>query len=142
MLNGGALPIVCGDVVKHNAAYMRFTPETLKIYTVTFLEAGQNAPEFPSPEAETPSCGGSYNGTGFFNSGVLSPEQNYTLIFTKPGAYTYLCLVHDELKMKDGGAIVDFGNRKVIQQSTSDLRLLSDGSIVPGTSSKLSRDVA
>ncbi|MCZ7357746.1 MAG: plastocyanin/azurin family copper-binding protein [Candidatus Methanoperedens sp.] len=109
---------------KHKASYMRFTPRVLKIHTddqvvwtqldpmeihtVTFLAAGQKPLEFVipiaggfmiNPDAAAPSGGSSYNGTGNASSGVLPPGQNYTLKFTKPGTYSYLCLIHDEMKM-------------------------------------------
>lgn len=122
MSGGGATPISCGDVVKHDAAYMRFTPDTLKIHTgdtvvwtqlnpleihtVTFPIPGQPVPEFILPDlsvnpvAAAPAGGSIYNGTGFFNSGILSPGQNFTLTFTAPGTYNYLCLIHDEMGMK------------------------------------------
>lgn len=121
MSDGEASPIACGDVVKHGAGYMRFKPENLTIHTgdqvvwtqmnfmhihtVSFLAAGQPIPEFILPDlsinpvAAAPSGNDSYDGTGFYNSGALQPGQNYSLTFTKPGAYDYKCLVHDEMKM-------------------------------------------
>jgi len=119
--DGEATPITCGDVVKNSAAYMRFKAQNLtihtgdkvvwnqfnymEIHTVTFLIAGQPIPEFVLPDlsinpiASAPSGSGSYDGTGFYNSGVLQPGQNYSLTFTKPGTYDYKCLIHDEMKM-------------------------------------------
>ncbi|MCX9012245.1 MAG: plastocyanin/azurin family copper-binding protein [Candidatus Methanoperedens sp.] len=121
MSGSGATSISCGDVVKHDSAYMRFTPGTLKIHTgdtvtwtqtnpmeihtVTFPVPGQPVPEFILPDlsvnpvAAAPAGGSIYNGTGFFNSGILQPGQNYTLLFTKPGTYDYVCLIHDNMGM-------------------------------------------
>jgi plastocyanin len=46
--------------------------------------------------------GGTYDGTGFHSSGlVLSfPPQlfAYRVKFTKPGTYTYFCVVHPDMK--------------------------------------------
>ncbi|MFZ3167372.1 MAG: TIGR03118 family protein [Candidatus Methanoperedens sp.] len=122
MSDGGATPIACGDIEQNYAAYMRFAPDPLTIHTddtivwtqmnfmmihtVTFPVAGQPVPEFILPDfsinpvAAAPAGGSVYNGTDFFNSGILSPGQNYTLTFTKPGTYDYLCLIHDEMGMK------------------------------------------
>ena len=52
----------------------------------------------PAPQATAP-----YAGSGYFNSGLLvsgSPTpQNFSLTFTTPGTYKYLCIVHDEAGM-------------------------------------------
>jgi uncharacterized protein (TIGR03118 family) len=122
MSDAGATPIACGDVEQNYASYMRFTPDPLTIHTddtvvwtqmnfmmihtVTFPVAGQPIPDFIlpnfsiNPVAAAPAGGSVYNGTDFFSSGVLSPGQNYTLTFTNPGTYDYLCLIHDEMGMK------------------------------------------
>jgi plastocyanin len=121
MSDGEATPISCGDAVKQGAAYMRFKAQNLTIHagdqvvwtqmnfmaihTVSFLASGQTIPDFILPDlsinpvAAAPSGGSSYNGTGFYNSGVLQPGQNYSLTFTKQGTYDYWCLIHDEMKM-------------------------------------------
>ncbi len=117
----GATPISSGDIVKHDAMFARFTPENLtihandqvewthlnpmEIHTVTFPEAGNEPPEFllpnltVNPVAATPAGGSIHNGTGFYNSGILNPGDNYTLTFTKPGTYDYVCVVHDNMNM-------------------------------------------
>lgn len=121
MSDGGATPISCGDAVKQGAAYMRFKAENLTInagdqvawtqmnymaiHSVTFLVPGQPIPDFILPDlsinpvAAAPAGTDSYNGMGFYNSGVLKPGQKYSLTFTKPGTYDYRCLIHDEMKM-------------------------------------------
>ena len=113
--------ITCGNTVKHDAAYMRFTPKTLtinqgdsvmwtqlnpmEIHTVSILAAGQIPPELLlpgfiiNPVVALPSGIDGYRGTGYYNSGILIPGATYTLKFKKPGIYKYLCLIHDELKM-------------------------------------------
>jgi plastocyanin len=69
-------------------------------HTVTFVPAGMAIPDFPSPQSVTPSGNAtSYDGTGYFNSGLLLPGQSYVLTFTKSGMYTYLCILHDDLNM-------------------------------------------
>ncbi|VVB86004.1 Plastocyanin [uncultured archaeon] len=117
----GATPIASGDIVKHNAMFARFTPQNLtihvndsivwkqlnfiEIHTVTFPEAGNNPPEFllpnltVNPVAATPAGGSIHNGTGFYNSGILNAGDNYTLTFTKPGTYNYVCTIHDNMNM-------------------------------------------
>ncbi len=120
-IDKGGEPVACGDVVKHDAAYMRFTPGTLtinqgdnvmwtqlnpmEIHTVSFLAANQIPPEFElpgfiiNPEAAGPSGVDGYNGTGYYNSGILIPGASYNLTFIGPGNFKYMCLIHDEMKM-------------------------------------------
>jgi plastocyanin len=58
-----------------------------------------------NPKVAFPSGGATYNGTGFVNSGILllrAPQSSnapptYRLTFTKPGTYTYECLVHPNM---------------------------------------------
>jgi plastocyanin len=84
-------------------------PEYFPIYdvqddgTVTandeiFLPAG-GAPEIEEPEDPTTPLvmdGGSWDGSGFWSSGVLFSDQyvQYTLRFSTPGTYPYACLIH------------------------------------------------
>jgi plastocyanin len=122
MSDGGATPVACGDIVKHDAAYLRFTPGTLNIHTndtvvwtqmnpmmihtVTFPVPGQTLPGFIlpnlsiNPVVAAPNGTNVYNGTGFYNSGILHPGQNYSLMFTNPGTYEYVCLLHNSIGMK------------------------------------------
>jgi plastocyanin len=89
--------VACGDVVKHDAAYMRFTPgkltinqgdnvmwtqlDAMEIHTVSFLAAGKTPPDLLlpgyiiNPEIGAPSGVDGYNGSGFYNSGILIQEQ-------------------------------------------------------------------
>ncbi len=51
-----------------------------------------------NPRIMTPVGGPSYTGVGFHNSGLLYPTPGqivtYTLTFTTPGTYHYICLIH------------------------------------------------
>jgi plastocyanin len=73
-------------------------------HNVAFLSGGA-APPFGVPEGGKtywnpqmllPVGGQSYDGTGYHNSGVPGPDGHlsYTLTFTKPGRYTYVCTIH------------------------------------------------
>lgn len=61
-------------------------------HTVTFPVAGQLvAPGSPF----RPAAGGaSYDGSTYTNSGVMRPGGSYSLTFTAPGTYPYVCLFH------------------------------------------------
>jgi plastocyanin len=64
-------------------------------HTVTFLGAGQATPP-PStdPSAHEPAGGSTYDGSKYTSSGFIALGFSYSLTFTKPGTYTYYCLVH------------------------------------------------
>lgn len=68
------------------------------VHTISFL-SGTPPPGPESPEAAGPAGGPIYNGTGFVSSGILTPGMSYSLNFTKPGTYDYLCILHDDLGM-------------------------------------------
>jgi len=81
-----------------------FTMAAVSDHTVTFLSGAQPLPldepqkdgrvRFPSNVA-FPQGGRTYNGSGLANSGLLSGlGKSWTLTFTKPGRYTYQCLLH------------------------------------------------
>jgi plastocyanin len=118
-----------------NISWMRFIPTNLTIragdsvewvrgevetpHTVTFLSGGmepdlvlvepqqRGPPKFVlNPVVLAPAGGKVYNGTGYFNSGIiwgamvpLPGPQNYTLTFDNPGTYKYLCILHDYMGM-------------------------------------------
>lgn len=88
------------------------------IHTITFL-SGEKEPDFiisqpqspgipqlivnPAVSASSPVPSVPYAGTGYFNSGLLiagGSPQSYTLTFTKPGKYDYICVPHDSTGMK------------------------------------------
>ena len=84
-------------------------------HTVTFL-SGEEAPKLivPADEGGTPAAGeppqimfnpaaafpaggNMYDGTGVLNSGLnvlFPPDQTFTVTFSAPGSFDYLCLVH------------------------------------------------
>ncbi len=76
----------------------------------SFAPAGSPGQPQPDPAAPppadnappTPIDGGSYDGNGLHNTGLLQsfPPQLYTysLAFTKPGSYEYVCLIHPDMK--------------------------------------------
>jgi plastocyanin len=53
-------------------------------------------PEDPDPDAPLVIDGGTYDGDGFWSSGVLwsGDHVEYTLRFSEPGTYRYACLIH------------------------------------------------
>lgn len=87
-------------------------------HTVTFL-SGEKEPDFiisqtqlsgtpqlivnPKVSASSPVPQVPYAGSGYYNSGLLNASgarQSYTLTFTKPGKYDYICVPHDSTGMK------------------------------------------
>lgn len=108
------LIISVGDTVE----WIRGDVETP--HTITFLSGGKEPelvlvepqqrgpPKFVfNPVVLMPAGGNVYNGTDYFNSGViwgtmvpLPGPQNYTLTFDTPGTYKYLCIFHDYMGMK------------------------------------------
>lgn len=77
-----------------------WTSWTADIHTVTFLKPGQMRPQFnPSDASQSRPVGShDYDGQSYHNSGILSDmsgmRRRYSLRFTVPGVFTYLCLVH------------------------------------------------
>jgi plastocyanin len=64
-------------------------------------EAAGGAVEYVEPEERTDEAppshdGGTYDGTGFWSSGLIGAEPylEYTMRITKPGTYSYACLLH------------------------------------------------
>ena len=81
-----------------------FTNGATVEHTVTFL-SGAKPPALAAPEPDGrvrfpssvafPGGGPAYDGTGVVNSGLLAGDhKSWTLTFTKPGRYTYQCLLH------------------------------------------------
>ncbi|HEX5369559.1 MAG TPA: plastocyanin/azurin family copper-binding protein [Dehalococcoidia bacterium] len=74
-------------------------------HTVTF--GIQNAgPSFQGPFVPTTApVGTTYDGTGLINSGIYSAGfpgsvgNSFSVTFTKPGTYAYICLLHSDLGM-------------------------------------------
>ena len=87
-------------------------PRALPIYTVsedgtvrrnpTVDRAAGGSPEAPPVDFTHETYridGGTWDGSGFFSSGLLGsePYSLYTLRFSKPGRYRYACLVHPSM---------------------------------------------
>jgi len=107
----GATSDACGNVVFHNAAVIRYLPQNVHIqvgdtvawtdhtsneqHGVTFL-AGHPLPRIPEWYNSTPTPNtGSYDGSSFFNSGLLTAAQAgrpccLTLTFTRTGTFPYV----------------------------------------------------
>jgi plastocyanin len=100
-------------------------------HTVSFLSGGKE-PELVLPEPQErgppkfvlnpvvlmPAGGNTYNGTGYFNSGIIWGSRvpmpgpsNYTLSFDKPGTYDYICILHDYMGMKGRITVLKAGER-------------------------------
>jgi plastocyanin len=110
-----------------------------EIHTVTFLGSMPKAPDLlvPMPNAPQgamminpqagfpamPSKDGTYDGTGFANSGIIGPDQGqatqFSLTFTKAGTYSYTCIVHGVEDMK-GTVVVDDASMSVPTQADDD----------------------
>jgi plastocyanin len=61
--------------------------------------APQGGPGYPRGEGEPPEDGyavdaGDYDGGHFLSSGYPDGPMRYSVTFTKPGTYTYACLIH------------------------------------------------
>jgi plastocyanin len=77
-------------------------------HNVAFL-GGSSAPPFSVPEGDKvywnplilfPAGDKTYDGTGYHNSGLPGPDGrlSYTLKFTKPGRYSYICEIHSGMR--------------------------------------------
>jgi plastocyanin len=94
-----ALTVTVGDTV--HWVFDRQWP----VHTVTFLsgtkpalpDVEEGGKSYLNPRVALPAGGATYDGTGYHNSG-MPPDPtkpfSYTLTFTKPGTFTYLCLLH------------------------------------------------
>src|SRR5260370_28145559 len=78
------------------------------VHNVAFL-CGGAAPPFSVPQGDTmywtplilfPAGDNTYDGTGYHNSGMPGPDGrlSYTLTFTKPGRYSYICGIHSGMR--------------------------------------------
>ena len=102
----GPLRVKAGSTVKWTVT------DPFEIHTVTFQGAGEvpqwlqleQAAQGPpkiwvNPKILAPAGGPTHTGNTYYNSGILFPVNPpgptaYTLKFTKPGTYTYWCVVH------------------------------------------------
>lgn len=64
-------------------------------HTVSLLGGGTKAyPPPTDPNAQKPAGGVIYDGSAYTSSGFVLLGKTYSLTFTKPGTYTYQCLLH------------------------------------------------
>lgn len=47
-----------------------------------------------NPKVALPTTSDTYDGTGYANSGVMAGGRSWSLTFTRPGMYQYVCLIH------------------------------------------------
>jgi plastocyanin len=93
--------------------------DSTEFHTVTFL-SGAPQPDFVEPTeaglaitplAAAPTGGREYDGTGTFSSGLLNKGDTYSLTFSRPGTFDYVCLVHPNMKaqvvVREAGAPAD-----------------------------------
>lgn len=85
------------DVPEYFPIYERLEDGTVRANEEVYLAAG-GAPEVEEPDSVDPIVvdGGTWDGTGFWSSGVLYSDAyvEYTLRFSAPGTYRYACLIH------------------------------------------------
>ena len=85
------------DVPEYFPIYERLEDGTVRANEEVFLPAG-GAPEIEETDSPDPIVvdGGTWDGAGFWSSGVLFSDAyvKYTLRFSTPGTYRYACLIH------------------------------------------------
>lgn len=114
--------VIVGGASADTSIYANaFFPQTIEIgvgdtvtwtfegfHDIAFLSGGA-APPFAVPEGNKmywnplilfPAGDSTYDGTGFHGSGVPGPDGklSYTLTFTKPGRYSYICAIHSGMQ--------------------------------------------
>ncbi len=109
---GSANSFLPGDVMVHRGDQVVWTAaDPLEIHTVTFT-SGANPPNFvdvrPQPQGPpqivipanvaSPAGGTTYTGSGYVNSGIITPGNSFILtIDAPPGTYLYHCLIHPSM---------------------------------------------
>jgi len=75
-----------------------WTNNTAEPHTVTFLPKGMPAPNFDMNNAQHVQAQGSgrVDGQSYLNSGLMQKGDRYTAVAGEPGAYTYICLIHQK----------------------------------------------
>lgn len=85
------------DVPEYFPIYEQLEDGTIRANEDVYFAAG-GAPEVEEQESLDPIVvdGGTWDGSGFWSSGVLYSEAyvQYTLRFSTPGTYRYACLIH------------------------------------------------
>lgn len=90
------------DVVTIDAGDTIVWHEGLGAHSVIVVGPNTKLPPAGSPPALKPAGSDTFDGTGFHNSGILTPGKTYSLTFTKPGIYKYQCGIHPDMT----GAVV------------------------------------
>lgn len=115
-VNTGSNTVASGDIMFTDGGIMGFLPSVVTIYagdtvvwteleqndvhTVTYVPPGMPIPEFGTPQSfEAIGNNSVFDPSQYHNSGPLVYGQSYALTFDKPGVYTFVCLVHDEIGM-------------------------------------------
>jgi plastocyanin len=115
------------EITVHVGDTVTWKINSKEIHTVTFL-GSETAPELLAQEPNAPQgtmmfnpkvafptapLDGQYDGSTYANSGIMGPDQgqaqDFSLTFTKPGAYTYVCVVHNQEDMVGKVTVVDAG---------------------------------
>jgi plastocyanin len=97
------------DILIHAGDTVEWVNPYEEIHTVTFLAAGQKAPDLIvplgappkngpptlifNPEVAFPTQGASYT-SGYANSGIIGKGQSFALTFPNLGTYNFLCILH------------------------------------------------
>jgi plastocyanin len=85
------------EVPEYFPIYETLEDGTIRANEAVYLPAG-GAPEIGETQGPEPIVvdGGTYDGSGFWSSGVLFSESHveYTLRFSNPGTYRIACLIH------------------------------------------------
>jgi plastocyanin len=113
--NGSTIyTVTIGGVTPTGGELLRFGSSDHAPHTVSFFSGGAETPEtikvgdstYCNPAAMAAVGGSTYDGTGVANSGFLwgtkdpiSGPRKYSLTFTKPGHFEYVCIPHDDMGM-------------------------------------------
>lgn len=91
--------------------------------------------------------GGTYGGQGFLNSGLYTAPQfgaSYSVTFTQPGTYQYLCSVHATVD-QNGNFVGMVGKETVVERSQAPLPNTGEAPVpgaLPDTGGEQDRPVA
>jgi plastocyanin len=111
--------VSCGNVAAHPASSLRFHPSSLTIktgdtVTWTMMDAREVHPLFfgavdkapPNPFADASGGNTIASPSGAVGSGPQFPGSSFSLTFTGPGTYNYICTLHGDLGMR-GTVVVE-----------------------------------
>lgn len=88
------------DVPEYFPIYEELDDGTVRSNEEIYLPAG-GAPQVEEPDSVEPIVvdGGTWDGSGFWSSGVLFSDAyvKYTLRISTPGTYRYACLIHPQM---------------------------------------------